>query len=90
MDELEFYNGALTGAEIDNMIIYVYANTVTTGTTTVTSSKITAKHQVLAHYFNNEFGVYSDVTITTYDGYLTVAGTFGNNVTLSMLLGLHN
>ena len=92
MDELELYNGAWTGAEIDKRIVLVGCGTITgTGssvTTTVTNANITAKHTVIHHNFGTPNAVANDWTVICYDGYLTVTGVVAGSTTLTLILGI--
>lgn len=87
MDELEFYNGQLTGEEIDKRIVYISCGTLSSGAT-ITNAKITAKHVVLRAIIGSPAAQVGDWTITTADGSLTVAGTFASSTTLGLYLGI--
>lgn len=88
MDELEFYNGQLTGQEIDYRIIYVSCGTISSLPTTVENAKITSKHIVLRAYFGSPYAQISDWTVTTADGSLTIAGTITGSTSLYLALGI--
>lgn len=94
MDELEFYNGALTGAEIDRRIISVNCGTLSattdggTFTATVNNANITAKHKVIAWNFGTPRAQNSRWLVTTDDGSLTITGNISGSTTLVLELGI--
>ena len=88
MDELEFYNGALTGAEIDRRIIVVNCGTISSNSTTVNNANITSKHIVLNATFSTASMFLGAITVTTSNGSLTINGTFVQTGTLTLTLGI--
>lgn len=88
MDELEFYNGALTGDEIDKRIVTINCGTVSSLPKTVTNANILAKHIPLAWTFGTPGAQASDWTVTTSAGSLTISGSISGSTTLTLVLGV--
>ena len=88
MDELEFYNGQMTGDEIDKRIVLISCGTISSQSTTVSNVKITAKHVVLCAIFGTPGNQVGDWSVETFDGSLTVTGTIGGSTTLTLILGI--
>ena len=87
MDELEFYNGQLTGEEIDKRIIQL-STTVSSLPHTITNSKINVKHIVLNQVLGNPLAQTGDWTVETTNGSLTISGTISGETTLLLVLGI--
>ena len=88
MDELEFYNGQLTGDEIDKRIVNIYCGTISSGTTTITNDKITSRHIVLRAIFGTPSAQTGTWTVDTANGSLTITGTISGSTTLTLVLGI--
>lgn len=88
MDELEFYNGALTGQEIDYRFIRVSCGPISSLPYTYENAKITAKHVVVDFLFSNPAAHVYEWTISTANGSLTISGNFQPSVDTSLTLGL--
>ena len=92
MDELEFYNGQLTGAEIDRRIIYVNCGVLTgtgqTITATVDNNNITAKHYVIGQVWGVGSVQVGALTVETSNGQLTITGIINGSTQLWLILGL--
>ena len=88
MDELEFYNGQMTGQEIDYRIIIVNCGTVSSLPHTVESDKVTAKHVVLNWWVNNPQAMAGNWIYTTANGSITISGDFAPYGTTNLTLTL--
>lgn len=88
MDELEYYNGALTGDEIDKRIVVINCGTISTLPKTVTNAMILAKHIPIGWSIGSLYAQSSDWTITTAAGSLTISGTLRRSTTLTLVLGV--
>ena len=88
MDELEFYNGSLTGSEIDKRIVLINCGMITAASTTITNANITAKHVVLRAIIGTPTALGGNLTVTTSDGSMTITGTINGGTTLSLVLGI--
>lgn len=88
MDELEFYNGQLTGQEIDARVLRVYVGQLSGTSVTVENANIMEKHYVIGASFNPPEGAGGTFTVTTADGSVTVSGSPYGTVTLTLFLGL--
>ena len=88
MDELEFYNGQLTGEEIDKRIVSVNCGTISSLPHTVTNSNILAKHVPIRWMFGSPIMQAGDWTVTTSAGSLTITGDIVGSTTLTLILGV--
>lgn len=88
MDELEYYNGQLTGQEIDYRIVSVNTGSISSLPTTIENSKIMAKHVLLWHRLSSPSVQVDDWTVTTADGSFTVSGTINGTATLYLVFGI--
>ena len=91
MPDLDFYDGAYTGAQIDqrlgNMIVVVTGN-VTDQNRRITNSKILSNHVVLSYICGTPAAQTGTWTVTTSAGYLDIAGGISGSTSVSMILGL--
>lgn len=87
MDELEYYNGQLTGEEIDKRIIYL-STTVSSLPHTVSNANITAKHIPIQWWLGTPSAQVSDWTVVTSAGSLTISGTISGTTILELTLGI--
>lgn len=88
MDELEFYNGQLTGDEIDKRIVSVNCGTISSLPHTVTNANILAKHVPIRWTFGTPSAQAGDWTVTTSAGSLTISGAIRGATTLTLVLGV--
>ena len=88
MDELEFYNGAMIGEEIDKRIVYVNCGTISSLNTTITNDQITERHVVISAVFGNPSAHASDWTVTTANGSFTISGTLNGTTTLNLFFAI--
>ena len=88
MDELEFYNGQLTGEEIDKRIVSINCGTISSLPHTVSNANILAKHIPIYWTFGTPSAQASNWTVTTSAGSLTISGTINGATTLSLVLGV--
>ena len=91
MAELEFYDGASTGAQIDESvqrgIISVNCGTVSSLPFTKNNANILASHVVLAAVLGTPFAQQDNWTVATSDGSLTISGTITGSTTVVLYLG---
>lgn len=87
MDELEFYNGQLTGEEIDKRIIYL-STAVSSLPHTVSNANITAKHVVLNARLSTPQNKKGEWKIATSAGSLTITGALYGATNLYLVLGI--
>ena len=88
MDELEFYNGQLTGEEIDKRIVSINCGTISSLPHTVSNANILAKHIPLQWVFGTPSAQVSDWTVTTSAGSLTISGTISGSTSLTLVMGV--
>lgn len=88
MDELEFYNGQLTGEEIDKRIVTINCGTISSLPHTVTNANITAKHIPISWVFDSPLAQLDAWTISTSSGSLTITGSLRGSTTLTLVLGI--
>lgn len=88
MDELEFYNGQLTGEEIDKRIVTINCGTISSLPATISNTNILAKHVPLQWWFGNPTAQIGAWTVTTSAGNLTISGTISGTTTLTLALGV--
>ena len=91
MPDLDFYDGAYTGAQIDqrlgNMIVVV-TGTITSDNRRINNSKILANHVVLYAYIATPRAQAGRWLVDTYAGYLEVTGNITVSTTVTFVLGL--
>lgn len=88
MDEFEYYNGQLTGDEIDKRIVSISLGTISSLPHTVSSTNILAKHVPLYWRLSVPAAQISDWTVTTSDGSLTISGSISGPTTMTLVLGV--
>lgn len=89
MDELEFYNGQLTGEQIDKRVVTVNCGTVSSIPHTVTNDKILASHEVIGARFGTPSAEQSTWRVSTSAGSLTIdQGTIRGDTTLVLYLAI--
>lgn len=88
MDELEFYNGQLTGEEIDKRIVTINCGTISSLPATISNTNILAKHIPLQWWFGTPAAQAGNWTVTTSAGSLTISGTISGTTTLTLALGV--
>lgn len=92
MNELDFYDGASTGQQIDDAvqkgIITVNCGTVSSLPKTVSNSVITQNHIVLYSELGTPSAQTGDWTVTTANGSVTISGSISGSTTLKLTLGL--
>lgn len=90
MDELEFYNGQLTGEEIDKRVIRVLNVSISAGatTTTISDANITDKHVVVYVYMDLPSAQVDEWIYDTAAGSLTITGTCRGTVNLAITLAI--
>lgn len=91
MADYSFYEGASTGAQIDETvqkgIIAVSCGTVSSLPFQKSSSNILASHVVLNAVLGHPDAMVGDWTITTANGSLTIEGTIGRSTSVTLYLG---
>ena len=88
MDELEFYNGQLTGEEIDKRIVTINCGTISSLPHTVSNANILAKHIPIGWLFGTPSAQTGNWTISTSAGSLTISGTISGTTSLTLVLGV--
>ena len=94
MPDLEFYDGASTGQQIDEAvqkgIITVNCGTISSLPATISNANILASHVVLNADIGYPFNVVKYLTVTTENGSLTISGNIVGSITLVLTLGRSN
>jgi len=88
VDELEFYNGQLTGEEIDKRIVSINCGTISSLPHTVTNANITAKHVPLMWRFGSPTAQNGDWSVSTSAGSLTISGEINGSTALYLIMGI--
>ena len=91
MPDLDFYDGAYTGAQIDQRLgkmVVVVSGTITAQSKQINNANILANHVPIHAVLSNPSAQASNWTINTYSGYLTVTGDVSGSTTLTLTLGL--
>lgn len=92
MAEYEFYDGASTGQQIDDMvqkgIVTVNCGTITSLPFTQSSAYITANHIAVDAAFSNKSAVAGTWTVETSSGSFTVSGTIQGSTTVTIVFAL--
>ena len=92
MAEYEFYDGASTGQQIDNMvqkgIITINCGTISSLPFTKSSAYITADHVLLSAYLGTPQAQTGNWTVTTSAGSLQITGNINGSTTCVLTLGL--
>lgn len=92
MDELEFYEGASTGAQIDAHVqkgIIVVSGTISESSKVISDSRISANHIALKMYLSNPTAQADDWTWTPAAGSMTLSsGTVSGSTMVYLALGL--
>ena len=92
MAEYEFYDGASTGQQIDDMvqkgIVTVNCGTITSLPFTKSSAYITADHVVLNAVLGSPSAQTGSWTVTTSEGSLQISGNISGSTTCVLTLGL--
>lgn len=92
MAEYEFYDGASTGQQIDNMVqkgvITVNCGTISSLPFTKSSAYITANHVVLNAVLGSPSAQTGNWTVTTSAGSLQISGNINGSTTCVLTLGL--
>ena len=86
-----YYNGASTGAQIDETVqkgvIVVNCGTITSLPFTVQNTNILASHVVLQAIFGTPGAQIGAWTVATSNGSLTISGSINGSTTLTLYLG---
>lgn len=91
MPDLEFYDGASTGQQIDDTvqkgIVKVDCGTITSLPYTKSSPYILAAHSLIYAVLGTPSAQQGDWTVTTANGSVTVSGAIGGSTSLVLFIG---
>ena len=91
MAEYSFYEGASTGAQIDESVqkgvIEVSCGSISSLPYTKSNANILASHVVLNAVLSRPDAMVGDWTVTTSNGSLTISGAIGRSTTVTLYLG---